>query len=117
MGRPQVYVLWCASKEHEMRNYKIRVGIKHSEKLTRFYPYLGETEETVSSNLGGDGWNVANHGKISVLGFGEPDDEPYEISGDMNFKSHIDRIIRRIRGGYINPMAIVVNISEEERCE
>jgi hypothetical protein len=96
-----------------MKNYTIRIMMDNDSGGTRLYPYMGETEETIEADIGGDGWQVSNHGKLSVLGLGEPwEDEPYVIGGERNLLSHLDKIVRRMRRGLLNPVGINITVKE-----
>lgn len=76
--------------------------------------YQGEDpENTYPCNYGGEGWHVSNHHEKNILLFGET---PKEICGDINLKSHVDRILSVMRSGLINPKQIVINCQAELDC-
>ena len=83
-----------------MNHYQIRIdGLA----------YCGEDiDNTTRADYGGDGWHVKNNEQISALLIGG--ESPTIIDGNINLKSHIDRIIRRIKLGHINPKKIEIDL-------
>ena len=101
-----------------MRIYKIMMGFdekrSNGEKTTRFYPFQGESENTVPVDYGSNkGFQSHNHKQMTELLFGELGDNAYEIGGETNLRSYMDRIIARIKCGMIDPVSIVITIKEE----
>jgi hypothetical protein len=98
-----------------MKIYKIYAH-KKGEGMSRFYPYMGETEVTEQTDYGGGGFHVSNHETRNVIAFGEwPVDSAYEIGGLINLKSHIERIMKRLREGQFDDIdQIVIEIEDEE---
>jgi len=72
--------------------------------------YSGESVDTYPSNYGGDGWHVNNNRCATVLLFGG---DPYKIEGFINLKSHLDRILKRSRDGYLDIEKIEINIAPD----
>lgn len=59
--------------------------------------YTGEKEENYKSQSKGvHGWDYGNS-EASVLGFSPKIEDAHRISGAINVKSHIDRVMMRIR--------------------
>jgi len=89
---------------------------KKGEGLQRLYPYMGELEETENADYGSNGFHSANHNSRNVIKFGKwAFDSPYQIDGVINLKSHIERIIQRLREGCFDDIdEIRIRISEEE---
>lgn len=74
--------------------------------------YQGEDPNTTySTNIGGKGWHVSNHGSANVLLFGEGD--PHACFGVRGLMSHMERIAKRIQDGIINPNVITIDVMEE----
>jgi hypothetical protein len=74
--------------------------------------YCGEDcENTTPADYGGDGWNVKNNNEISQLII--TGNEPKIIDGNICLKSEIDRILRRIKLGHINPRKIEIEMIDE----
>lgn len=69
--------------------------------------YQGEdTEHTYPCDYGGEGWHVSNHYEKNMLLFGDP---AKAIGGETNLKSHLDRILSRMRDGSLDAEQIVIN--------
>lgn len=97
----KLYTIWAHKK-----------SFQHGE--SNYLPYMGETEEVESADYGGNGWHVANHNTRSVIKFGEWTDTPYEIGGETNLKSHIERICKRLREGVFDDIdELRIKIKEE----
>lgn len=72
-------------------------------------PYRGEDyDATEPADYGGEGWHVANHGKRNLLLIGGG--EPKVIIGSINLKSHLDRILARVRDGSIEAGEITIKL-------
>lgn len=73
--------------------------------------YQGEDVDALEIQQGslGNGWHNANPGPLHCLKFG---DEATPIAGEINMKSHLDRIVARIRNKTLNAKRIVIELEE-----
>ena len=69
--------------------------------------YQGEDLERDEARQPGlvNGFSSHNLGALSALKFG---DEAVVVSGQINIKSHLDRILTRVRNGTLDPKRIVI---------
>lgn len=79
--------------------------------------YSGESDDVYVSDYGGNGWHINNHKEATVLLFGG---EPHKIEGNINLKSHLNKILKRSRDGQLSINKIEINVvgeSEAKICE
>jgi len=75
--------------------------------------YLGEDpEKTYKCDIGGNGWNVSNHGSQNVIILSN-ESLPKKIEGNRNLKSELDRILIRMKNEVMNPEKIVIMVFDE----
>ena len=87
-----------------MRSYQIYID---------GFAYLGEdVENSTPANYGGGGWHIKNNNAINNLIIA--DAQPKIIEGDINFRSDIDRIIRRIKHGQLKIKKILIEIADDK---
>lgn len=64
--------------------------------------YFGESEATYEKNYGGSGWHISNHRVANHLLFEKScGNKPKLIEGEINLKSHLEKIFRYIHDGYL----------------
>ena len=72
--------------------------------------YAGESENTEQSDYGGDGWNVNSHNRRNKLSFANNEHEANIIEGSIHLKSHIGRILSRIKDGTLEANEITIKL-------
>lgn len=72
--------------------------------------YQGEHLDEVAGPGDGTHGHVSHANQMNKLVFG---DEAYEIAGEVNLMSHLDRIMRQLRRGYIDASRIEIELRDE----
>lgn len=77
--------------------------------------YFGESEATYEKNYGGSGWHVSNHRVANHLLFEKPcGNKPKLIEGEINLKSHLEKIFRYIHDGHLKGDIITIYAAGHE---
>ena len=61
-----------------------------------------DPEKTYKSALSGGGWRNYNDSTVNIINFTKDKAKAYEISGALNLKSYIDKMIIAERDNYID---------------
>lgn len=79
-------------------------------------PYLGEdldkTYPNTNNSTSGQGWYPTNNGDLSILLFGDDKETPLQIEGMRNLKTHLDRILVRMKEGVLVVNNINIKLSQ-----
>lgn len=79
--------------------------------------YVGESEEFYTSDFKGVGWQDYKGNELSVLIFSLDNKEAKIIEGSTNLKSVIDKVMQRVRDGYIEMQTIEIINSHDLEVE
>lgn len=64
--------------------------------------YAGESDECYKSDFSGIGWYDYKDKQLAVLKFVDRFEDALIIEGNINLKSHLDRVLQRVRDKVIS---------------